>query len=93
MDLGGPQAVKVSSPEILFLRESAEVLFITEGNTLHRRSWRVVQGHPGSEAGSRLTICHDGNQGDPRFSPAREYAGTSRRGEEGRRGRGSRIAE
>jgi len=36
MDLGGPQAVKVSSPEILFLRDCAEVLFITEGNTLHR---------------------------------------------------------
>lgn len=34
MDLGGPQAVKVSSPEILYLRECAEVLFITEGNTL-----------------------------------------------------------
>jgi hypothetical protein len=34
MDLGGPQAVKVLSPEILFLRDSAEVLFITEGNTL-----------------------------------------------------------
>jgi hypothetical protein len=93
MDLGGPQAVKVLSPEILFLRECAEVLFITEGNTLRRWSWRVVQGHPGSEAGSRSTICHDGNQGDPRFSSAREYAGTSRRGEEGRRGCGSRIAE
>ena len=38
MDLGGPQAVKVLSPEILFLRDCAEVLFITEGNTLHRRS-------------------------------------------------------
>ncbi len=36
MDLGGPQAVKVSSPEILFLRDCAEVLFIIEGNTLHR---------------------------------------------------------
>lgn len=36
MDLGGPQAVKVSSPEILLLRDRAEVLFITEGNTLHR---------------------------------------------------------
>lgn len=34
MDLGGPQAVKVSSPEILYLRESAGVLFNTEGHTL-----------------------------------------------------------
>ena len=93
MDLGGPQAVKVSSPEILFLRDCAEVLFITEGNTLRRVIWRAVQGHPGSEAGSRSTSCHDGNRGDPRFSSAREYAGTSRRGEDGRRDRGSRIAE
>jgi hypothetical protein len=93
MDLGGPQAVKVSSPEILFLADCAEVLFITEGNTLRRRSWRAEWGHPGSEAASRSTICHDGNQGDPRSSSAREYAGTSRRGEEGRRGCGSRIAE
>ena len=92
MDLGGPQAVNVSSPEILFLRECVEVLFITEGNTLHRASGERCGGHPGSEAGSRSTICHEGNQGDPRFSSAREYAGTSRRGEEGRRGRGSRIA-
>jgi hypothetical protein len=36
MDLGGPQAVKVSSPEILSLRDCADVLFITEGNTLRR---------------------------------------------------------
>ena len=91
MDLGGPQAVKVSSPEILFLRDCAEVLFITEGNTLRCRSWRVVQGHPGSEAGSRSTICHDGNQGDPGRSSAWEYAGTSRRSEEGKRRSGSRI--
>jgi hypothetical protein len=35
MDLGGPQAVKVLSPEILYLRDCAEVFFITEGNTLH----------------------------------------------------------
>jgi hypothetical protein len=38
MDLGGPQAVKVSSPEILYLTERAEVLFMTEGNTTHRRN-------------------------------------------------------
>jgi len=36
MDLGGPQSVKVLSPEILFLMERAEVIFNTVGNILHR---------------------------------------------------------
>ena len=34
MELGGPQPVKVLSPEIMFLTERAEVIFITAGNTL-----------------------------------------------------------
>ena len=71
MDLGGPQTVKVLSPEISLLMESAQVFFITEGNTLHGANWRVVWGHPGSKAGSRLTRCCDGNQGDPTCSPTR----------------------
>ena len=69
--MGGPQSVKVSSPEILSLLECAQVLFITEGHTLHCDTRRVVWGHPGSKAGSRLTRCCDGNQGDPTCSPAR----------------------
>ena len=71
MELGGPQTVKVLSPEILLLLERAQVLCITEGNTLHRDIWRVVRGHPGSEASSRLTRCCDGNQGDPAHSSTR----------------------
>jgi hypothetical protein len=71
MDLGGPQTVKVLSPEILSLLERAQVLFITEGHTLHCDTRRVVRGHPGSEAGSRLTRCCDGNQGDPAHSSTR----------------------
>jgi len=90
MDLGDPQAVKVLSPEILFLMERAEVMCMAEGNILRRVAASGV-GAPGSEAGSRLTSCHDGNQGDPGRSSAREYAGTSRRGEEGKRRSGSRI--
>jgi hypothetical protein len=46
MVLGGPQAVKVSSPEILFLKDCAEVLFITVGNTL-RRAMASGVGAPG----------------------------------------------
>ena len=47
MDLGGPQAVKVSSPEILFLRDCAEVLCITEGNTLQRANGECCGGTRG----------------------------------------------
>ena len=36
MVLGGPQPVKVLSPEILFLTERAEVIFNTVGNILRR---------------------------------------------------------
>ena len=36
MDLGGPQAVKVLSPEILFLTERAEVIFNTVTDTRDR---------------------------------------------------------
>ncbi len=71
MELGGPQPVKVLSPEILLLLERAQVLFITEGHTLHCDTRRVVPGHPGSKAGSRLTRCCDGNQGDPMHSSTR----------------------
>lgn len=71
MDLGGPQTVKVLSPEILLLMESAQVICNTEGHALHRAIWRVVWGPPGSEAGSRLTRCCDGNQGDPTCPPTR----------------------
>jgi len=46
MDLGGPQAVKVSSPEILFLMERAEVIFNTVGNILRRAAASGV-GAPG----------------------------------------------
>ncbi len=34
MVLGGPQPVKVLSPEILYLTERAEVIFIIVGNIL-----------------------------------------------------------
>jgi len=47
MDLGGPQAVKVSSPEILFLMDCAEVLCITEGNTLQRGNGEWCRGTRG----------------------------------------------
>jgi nucleoid-associated protein YgaU len=42
MDLADRQAVKVLSPEILYLMERAEVMCNTEGNTLRRVSgeWR-----------------------------------------------------
>lgn len=46
MELGGPQPVKVLSPEILFLTERAEVIFITAGNTLRRAAASGV-GAPG----------------------------------------------
>ena len=82
--------MKVLSPEILLLMEGAEVLFITAGNT-PRRDMASVVGAPGVEGRFERSYCHDGNQGDPWFSSAREYAGTSRRGEEGRWGCGSRI--
>ena len=36
MELGGPQPVKVLSPEILLLMERAEVIFNTAGNILRR---------------------------------------------------------
>jgi hypothetical protein len=48
MDLGGPQAVKVLSPEILFLTERAEVIFNTVGNIL-RRAAASGEGAPGVE--------------------------------------------
>lgn len=53
MDLGGPQAVKVLSPEILFLMDCAEVLFNTEGNTL-RRDKASGAGAPG--VGGRFAL-------------------------------------
>ena len=48
MELGGPQPVKVLSPEILFLTERAEVFFITVGNILRRVAASGV-GAPGVE--------------------------------------------
>lgn len=48
MDLGGPQAVKVLSPEILFLMERAEVIFNTAGYILRRAAASGV-GAPGVE--------------------------------------------
>ena len=92
MGLGGAQSVKVSSPEILSLREGAEVLSNTAGNTARRDMASGVWA-PGVVGRFELPYCHADNQGDPRFSSAREYACTSRRGEEGRRGCGSRITE
>ena len=68
---GGPQPVKVLSPEILFLPERAEVIFNTVGNILRRVAASGV-GALGSKAASSLTRCHDGNQGDPERSSARE---------------------
>ena len=53
MDLGGPQAVKVSSPEILFLTERAEVIFNTVGNIL-RRAAASGAGAPG--VGGRFAL-------------------------------------
>ena len=53
MDLGGPQAVKVSSPEILFLLERAEVICMAEGNTLRRVAASGV-GAPG--VGGRFAL-------------------------------------
>jgi len=90
MDLGDPQAVKVLSPEILVLMERAEVMCMAEGNIL-RRVAASGAGAPGVGGRFALDECHDGNQGDPGRSSAREYAGTSRRGEEGKRRSGSRI--
>jgi len=90
MDLGGPQAVKVSSPEILYLMERAEMMCIIEGHTL-RREEASGAGAPGVGGRFALDECHDGNQGDPGRSSEREYAGTSRRSEEGKRRSGSRI--
>ena len=48
MGLGDPQPVKVLSPEILYLMERAEVLFITAGNILRRAAASGV-GAPGVE--------------------------------------------
>ena len=48
MELGGPQPVKVLSPEILYLTERAEVFFITVGNILRRVAASGV-GAPGVE--------------------------------------------
>jgi hypothetical protein len=48
MDLGGPQAVKVLGPEILFLMERAEVIFNTAGNILRCAAASSV-GAPGVE--------------------------------------------
>jgi hypothetical protein len=48
MELGGPQPVKVLSPEILKLTEVAEVIFNTEGNIL-RRAMASGAGAPGVE--------------------------------------------
>ena len=48
MELGGPQPVKVLSPEILFLMERAEVIFNTVGHIL-RRGAASGAGAPGVE--------------------------------------------
>ena len=48
MELGGPQPVKVLSPEILFLMERAEVICNTAGNILRRAAASGV-GAPGVE--------------------------------------------
>ena len=48
MELGGPQPVKVLSPEILFLTERAEVIFNTVGN-IPRRVTASGVGAPGVE--------------------------------------------
>ena len=48
MALGGPQPVKVLSPEILYLMERAEVIFSTVGNILRRAAASGV-GAPGVE--------------------------------------------
>ena len=48
MVLGGPQPVKVLSPEIVFLMERAEVIFDTVGNILRRVAASGV-GAPGVE--------------------------------------------
>jgi len=48
MVLGGPQPVKVLSPEILFLMERAEVIFSTVGNIPRREAASGV-GAPGVE--------------------------------------------
>jgi len=53
MDLGDPQAVKVLSPEILFLMERAEVMCMTEGNILRRVAASGV-GAPG--VGGRFAL-------------------------------------
>ena len=53
MELGGPQSVKVLSPEILFLTERAEVIFNTAGNIL-RRAAASGAGAPGVEGRSEL---------------------------------------
>ena len=55
MDLGDPQAVKVLSPEILFLMERAEVInmCMTEGNILRRVAASGV-GAPG--VGGRFAL-------------------------------------
>ena len=48
MERGGPQSAKVLSPEILFLKERAEVIFNTAGNIPRRVSASGV-GAPGVE--------------------------------------------
>jgi len=53
MDLGDPQAVKVLSPEILYLMERAEMMCIIEGHTL-RRAAASGAGAPG--VGGRFAL-------------------------------------
>ena len=72
MGVGRDHAVKVLSPEILSLRECAEALCTLKATPAPRER-RVSRGRPGSKSGSRDDL-HDGNQGDPWFSSAREYA-------------------
>ena len=54
MELGGPQSVKVLSPEILFLLERAEVIFNTAGHILRRAAASGV-GAPGVEGRGRTS--------------------------------------
>jgi hypothetical protein len=48
MELGGPQPVKVLSPEILYLTEVAQAVCNAEGNIL-RRAMASDAGAPGVE--------------------------------------------
>ena len=82
MDLGGPQTVKVLSPEILYLLECAQVLCFTEGNTLRCDTRRVAWGHPGSKAGSRLTLEAAAGEWSTLAGPKWSRALAGKRGEE-----------